>query len=84
MRLRPSRLYRANQMRPTSRSRRQVGQLVADRLMLKRREGLIAFVVDEIKVVILLQKDGGVLRQLQQQEQSEARLVDVSQPLFTG
>jgi hypothetical protein len=35
-------------------------------------------------VVVLFQEDGGILWQLQQMEQGETRLVDVSQTLFAS
>jgi hypothetical protein len=52
--------------------------------VLERGEGLPTVAVDEINVIILLQKDGRVLRQLQQMEEGQSRLVDVSQSLFAG
>jgi hypothetical protein len=51
--------------------------------VLERDQGLAAIAIDEIEVVVLFQEDSGVLGKLQQMEQGETRLVDVSQTLLT-
>jgi hypothetical protein len=51
---------------------------------MERSQRLAAIAVDEIEVIVLFQEDGCVLWHLQQMEQSQPRLVDVSQSLFSG